>query len=272
MRYKKLHDGFEVPVLGLGTATYGSGGEAEVRAIQIALDLGYTHIDTAENYGGGGAEQLIGSAIKGRDRSRLFITSKVSQMHLQYEQVLHAIEGSLRRLDTDYLDLYLIHWPNPAVPLEETFRALNRLVEEGKTRYIGVSNFNVEQMERSFRLTSSILATNQVHYSLFYRDPEENGVLRYCQEHDVLLTAYTPVEHGRVGESERVSNLAAAKDATTAQIALAWLIAKPSVITIPQSKNEAHLRENLGALAVQLDDEDMNLLDTLVRRPAVQRR
>ncbi|MHB0875028.1 MAG: aldo/keto reductase [Anaerolineae bacterium] len=271
MRYKNLHDGRALPVLGLGSAGYGTDARREADAIRSALDMGYTHIDTAEVYGDGVAEETIGKAIAGHDRDELFLTSKVSQSHLRYRSVLDAIEGSLRRLGTGYLDLYLIHWPNEAVPLEETFRALNELVAAGKTRYVGVSNFSVSQMERSLRLTSSVLATNQVHYSLFHRQPDENGVLEYCREHDMLLTAYTPVEHGRVTRSDSINAMARHKGATPAQIAIAWLIAKPGVITIPQSKVADHLRENLGALDVELSDEEMRTLDDLAGRHALAR-
>lgn len=263
MQYRQLHDGRPVPVMGLGTATYGTDPAREAQAIRAALDLGYTHIDTAERYGGGRAEQVIGEAIKGHDRSRLFLTSKVAPDNLHYQGVLHALEGTLNRLQTDYLDLYLIHWPNPSIPLEETFRALNELVSQGKVRYIGVSNFSQSQMEEAFRLTDSILATNQVHYSLTHREPEQNGVLQFCQSHDVLLTAYTPIERGRVTESQTLANIARAKGCTPVQLALAWLISKDHVITIPQSKDRKHLEENLEALEVELTAEEMDQLDRL---------
>lgn len=263
MRFKQLHDGRPVPVLGLGTSAYGRDFDRELEAIRAALDLGYTHIDTAETYGGGEAERVIGEAIRGYDRSKLFITTKVAREHLRYEDVMRAIEGSLRRLQTDYVDMYLIHWPNLSIPLEETFRALNELVSQGKVRYPGVSNFSREQMDEAFRLTDSILATNQVRYSLDYREPETNGVLEYCQSHDVLLTAYTPIEHGRLSNSPRLAELARDKGCTPVQLALAWLITKDHVITIPQSKERAHLEENLGALDVELVGDDMARLDRL---------
>lgn len=207
MRYSQLHDGALVPVFGLGTGDYGhdpSRVYQELRSLRSALEMGYTLIDTAEAYGDGRSEELIGQAIDGLDRSKLFITTKVRETHLHYRDVMKAIEGSLRRLHTGYVDLYLIHAPNPAVPLEETFEALNDLVENGKTRYIGVSNFSREQMMQAYRLTKSILATNQVEYSLFSRDPEENGVLDFCQQNDVILTAYSPLEDGGLFSREPI--------------------------------------------------------------------
>ncbi|MHB1294626.1 MAG: aldo/keto reductase [Anaerolineae bacterium] len=271
MRYKALHDGRRVPVLGLGTAGYGAGHgsmDSEVRAIQAALDMGYTHVDTAEVYGSGQSETIIGKAMMGRDRSKLFITTKVSDAHLRYDQVIKAIDGSLKRLSTEYVDLYLIHAPDPKVPLRETFDALNELVEIGKVRYIGVSNFTPAQMDEAFRLTKSLLATNQVRYSLLYREPEANGVLEYCQTHDVLLTAYTPIEKGRMADDTAIRAIANQHSVTPTQLALAWLIHKDHVITIPKAADEEHMRENLDALDIELASADMQTLDNLVQQPA----
>ncbi|MHB0857137.1 MAG: aldo/keto reductase [Anaerolineae bacterium] len=270
MRFKELHDGRRIPVLGLGTAGFGAGHasfDREVRAIQAALDMGYTHLDTAEVYGSGQSEKIIGKAIEGYDRSGLFITTKVSDAHLRYDQVMKAIDGSLKRLNAGYVDLYLIHGPDPKVPLQETFDALNELVEIGKVRYIGVSNFDQAQMAESFRLTKSLLATNQVRYSLLYREPENNRVLEYCQTHDILLTAYTPIEKGRMDANTSVQAIATQYSATPAQLALAWLIHKDHVITIPKAANEEHMRENLGALDLDLASADMQTLDRLMHQP-----
>ncbi len=263
MRYRNLHDGRPVPILGLGTASFGRDRNREFNAVRAALDLGYTHIDTAEGYGSGEAERVIGEAIKGHDRSKLFITTKVAPEHLGAADVPRSLEGSLSRLQTDYVDLYLIHWPSATIPLEETFGALNELVSRGQVRYLGVSNFSVAQMEESFRLTDSILAANQVRYSLLHREPERNGVLEYCQGHDVLLTAYTPIEKGRLSASSELAGMAGDKGCTPVQLALAWLLSQEQVITIPESKNRSHLEENLGALEVELSAEEKGELDRL---------
>jgi len=263
---KKLHDGTPVPVLGLGTAGYGSafGGERrQVDALRAALRMGYRHIDTAEIYGGGRSEELIGEAIQGMPREELFITTKVRRGHLRHDDVLAAMDGSLSRLRCDYVDLYLIHAPEPSVPLRETMDAMNELVEQGKTRYIGISNFDVEQSDEAFRLAHSLIATNQVHYNVVVREPEQNGVLRWCQEHDVLLTAYSPLEKGRVTMDATVARMAGDLGVTPAQLALAWLMAKEQVITIVQSDSEEHLREDLGAIDVSIPEEMMFELDNL---------
>jgi diketogulonate reductase-like aldo/keto reductase len=263
MRHKELHDGRKVPVFGLGTGGFGSHPDKDLRALKAALDMGYTHIDTAEVYGDGESEKLIGRALQGVDREAVWLTSKVAKHHLRKKQVMQAIEGSLSRLGTDHLDLYLIHAPDPEVPLEETFEAMNELVSQGKTRYIGVSNFDRDQTDQAFKLTDSLLATNQVHYNLLVREPENNGVLEYCQEHDVLLTAYSPLENGDVTDSEMIINMAEDKGCTPAQLALAWLINKPTVITIAQSNDEEHLKENLGCLDVELSAGELRALDNL---------
>lgn len=263
---KSLHDGAPVPVLGLGTAGYGSayGGERrQVEALKAALRMGYRHIDTAEIYSGGRSEELIGDAIQGTPREELFITTKVHRGHLRRDDVLAAMEGSLSRLRCDYVDLYLIHAPEPSVPLEETMDAMNELVEQGKTRYIGISNFDVAQSDEAVRLTRSLIATNQVHYNLLVREPERNGVLAWCQDHDVLLTAYSPLEKGRVTEDDTLVRLAGDLGVTPAQLALAWLIKKDHVITIVQSDDEEHLREDLGALDVDIPEDVMVELDNL---------
>ena len=265
MPVKPLHDGAPVPVLGLGTAGYGSSmdGERQLEALESALRMGYRHIDTAEIYSGGRSETLIGEAIQGMPREELFITTKLHRAHLRYDDVLTATEGSLSRLRCDYVDLYLIHAPEPSIPLAETMDAMNELVERGKTRYIGVSNFDVEQASEAFRLTRSLIATNQVHYSLLVREPEQNGVLAWCQQHDVLLTAYTPLEKGQVTRDETVRRLAGDLAVTPAQLALAWLIAKDHVITIVQSDDEKHLREDIEAVEVGVPEDVMTELDKL---------
>ncbi|HHX45560.1 MAG TPA: aldo/keto reductase [Chloroflexi bacterium] len=263
---KTLHDGAPVPVLGLGTAGYGSAFGGEYRqgdALRAALQMGYRHIDTAEIYGGGRSEELVGAAIRGMPREELFIATKVHRAHLRHDDVLRAIDGSLSRLQCDYVDLYLIHAPEPAIPLRETMDAMNELVERGKIRYIGISNFGVDQADEALSLTRSLIATNQVHYNLLVREPERNGVLRWCQEHDVLLTAYSPLEKGRVPRDDTVIRLAGDLGVTPAQLALAWLIKKDHVITIVQSDNVEHLEENLGALDVDIPEDMVAELENL---------
>jgi diketogulonate reductase-like aldo/keto reductase len=270
MRYRNLPDGSQIPVIGLGTWRMGGGTEPDptedasvLNAIHAALEMGYTHIDTAEMYAGGHTEELIGQVIRDYERQSLFITSKVWHTNLSYPAVLRACENSLRRLDTDYLDLYLIHWPNSAVPLEETFKGLNELVETGKVRNLGVSNFDLDLLEQARQLSAIPLVTDQVPYSVLNRTNAQNGILAYCQQYGMILTAYKPVEKGRVHELAALNALAIKVGATPVQIALSWLINQPNVITIPKSLNAAHLRENLAALKLGLGEDELAILDNL---------
>ena len=270
MIFETLYNGDQIPVLGLGTWRIGGGttadysqDERDLAGIQAAMEAGYTHIDTAESYSGGHAEELVREGIRGVDREKLFITSKVWSSNLRYRDTLDALEGSLRRLDLSYLDMYLIHWPNPGVPLEETFKALNELVEQGKVRHLGVSNFDVAQLKQAKALSNTPLATNQVHYSLLNREPEGNGILRFCQENDILLTAYRPLEKGEAVRHSVVRKIAYEHGVTPAQVALKWLIDKPKVIAIPKAVNKEHIEDNIGAIGIELTAEDVARLDRL---------
>jgi diketogulonate reductase-like aldo/keto reductase len=229
--------------------------------IRIAIELGYTHIDTAEMYGGGHTEELVGQVIRDFRRQDLFIVSKVWHVTMRYQDTLQALEGSLKRLGTDYLDLYLIHRPNKDVPLGETFRALNELVKQGKVRHLGVSNFNLEQLERARSYSETPLITNQVPYNLHNRQYVKNGVLEYCQANDILLTAYSPIERGHLVNDPTIRNIAEKWGATPAQVALQWLIRQPKVIALPMSTRKDHLQENLGALDLELSDQDFDALN-----------
>jgi len=224
--------------------------------------MGYTHFDTAETYASGHGEELLGRAIRESrlDRQRLFITSKVSPSHLRYRDVLNSCESSLRRLGTAYVDLYLIHWPGARMRLEETFQALNQLVQEGKVNHLGVSNFDLKLLQESQRLSESPILTDQVPYSVQDRSYAGNGVLKYCQDHEILLTAYSPLEQGSLRVGKAVASLAKARSATTSQIALAWLCNQSRVITIPMSSDREHQRENLEAADLSLTPAEMELL------------
>ncbi|UCH61001.1 MAG: aldo/keto reductase [Anaerolineales bacterium] len=270
MEVKKLFTGEEIPVLGLGTWRIGGGMAADyskdkimVEIIQQAIRLGYTHIDTAEMYGGGHTEKLLGRALQHFNRQDLFLTTKVWHSNLHYQGVLNAVEGSLKRLHTDYVDMVLIHWPSTSFPLDESLQALNELVDLGKVRYLGVSNFDLELLEQAQKYSSTQLATNQVHYNLYYRKIVRDGVLDFCQKNKILLTAYTPLERGTIINNPQVKQIATSHSATPAQVALAWLIRQPNVITIPMSANITHLQQNLGALGLELNSDDLQQLDGL---------
>ena len=270
MKYETLPDGQQIPKLGFGTWNIGGGMRADhtqderaVAAIRSAIEMGYTLIDTAEMYAEGHTEVLVRQAIEesGTAREKLFLTTKVWHTNLQEKAVVQSCEDSLRRLGTDYIDLYLIHWPNKRVPLENTFSGLNQLVDAEKIRYLGVSNFKLDLLKEAELVSNSSILTNQVPYSLHNRSFADNGMLAYCQENDIVLTAYTPIEKGRVSGDSTLRKIASKHGAAPIQIALAWLIQQPRVAAIPMSMNPAHISENLKALDYSLDLDDITQLD-----------
>lgn len=267
---KKLKNGFEMPVFGLGTWQMGgrethnlqNDDKKDIVAIQEAIKLGVTHIDTAENYADGYAETLIGLAINGLERSKLFIVSKISPQNLKYEDVLVSCIASLKRLQINYLDLYLIHSPNSEVPIDETLKAFDKLVAEGLVKNIGVSNFRTERLKEAQNVTRNKIVVNQVYYNLVIREPEHEGLLTYCQQNDVFLEAYRPLEKG-VMLSQTVSildDIAKKYGKTPAQVAINWLVSHKNVITLSKTSTIDHLKENLGAIDWQMDKEDVEKL------------
>ena len=269
MEFKEFAAGARIPVLGLGT--WGVGGmqtadpsrdDEEVEALRLGIDLGVTHIDTAEYYAAGHSEEIVGRAIEPYDRGDLFITTKVWHNHLHYDDLVASMKASLERMALDYVDLYLIHWPNPRVPLEETMRALEHCVDEGYTRYIGVSNFPAPLLaEAQTHLRERRLIADQVEYSLEAQKPRTE-LLPHCQEHGIALVAYTPLAKGRLAKAgnETLDELAEKYGKTRAQVSLNWLINQENVLAIPKASNIAHLRDNIGALGWRLSDEDEDKL------------
>jgi diketogulonate reductase-like aldo/keto reductase len=232
-------------------------------ALRSALDIGYTLFDTAEVYALGHSEELVGRAIResGISREKLFLTTKVSPEHLHFEDVLTACENSLRRLAVDLIDLYLIHWPSREIKLAETFRALNKLVRDGKVKHLGVSNFNLKQLKESQSLSETPILTNQVSYSLPDRTYAENTVLAYCQANDILLTAYSPVKRRFIKGNKGLKSIARERGVSAEQIALAWLVRQPRVIAIPMSANPKHQAENFSAAEIILTPEEIDAFE-----------
>jgi diketogulonate reductase-like aldo/keto reductase len=280
MELKELgNTGVMVPEIGLGTWKYSGGTEPLRRGISLGAFL----IDTAEMYR---TEDAVGRAVKGI-RDQIFIATKVLGSHLRHDQVMRAAEGSLRLLDTNYIDLYQIHWPNSSVPIRETMRAMEELVDSGVVKYIGVSNFSVKELEEARSvMTRYPIVSNQVHYSLKRRGIERD-VLPYCQQNQITVIAYTPLANGslaveaaahpregrrglretaerllgRKRESQALQVVAAAVNKTPAQVALNWCIFHPNVIAIPKSNSVARTEENCGASGWRLSKEQLRYLN-----------
>ena len=269
MDFKKIAEGVEIPALGLGTYRMGEGrvagtsdDEGDVEAIRLGIELGLTHIDTAERYASGHSEEVVADAIEPFERRDLFITTKVWHDHLEHDDLIASMEASLKRLRLDYVDLYLVHWPNPEVPLEETMGALEYCAEEGYTRLIGVSNFSAELIsEAQSHLKEHALVADQVHYSLVEQEPNAE-LLPYCQGNDIILVAYTPLARGKLTRPGNpvLDELAEKYGKTQAQVSLNWLISQENVVAIPKASNPVHIRDNLGAVGWKLSEEDRHRL------------
>jgi len=259
-----------MPVFGFGTWRMGGNhtrnplknDHRQITAIRQAIDHGITHIDTAQMYAQGHAEELVGQAIKEFNRKKLFIVSKVWPDHLRFEDVLKSAALSLKRLKTDYLDLYLIHMPNPAIPISQTMKAFDKLKSDGFIKNIGVSNFSVRSFKAAQKVTENKIVVNQVHYNLIYREPEKSGLLEFCQKNDVLLVAWRPVEKGILADYgiSVLDGISLKYKKSPAQIALNWLISQKNVVTLAKMENKKHLLENLGALKWQMEKNDIEKL------------
>lgn len=257
--------GEEVPVLGQGTWRMGEDPDkrrSEVSSLRTGLELGMTLIDTAEMYGDGGAEQVVGEAIAGR-RDDVFLVTKFYPQNATRERMRAACERSLKRLGTDRIDLYLLHWRG-GVPLRETLDGFEDLMEEGKVRYAGVSNFDVDDLEELARLKDGLrrIVTDQVLYNLVRRGAEFD-LVPWCRQRKRPLIAYSPLEEGLLSHKAHpaLSEVAARHDATAAQVALAWVMREGDVIAIPKASRATHVRENRGAADLRLTKRDLDALD-----------
>ena len=272
IRTLKLPSGEIVPVLGQGTWKMGEDRRRradEVAALKLGLDLGITLIDTAEMYASGGAEEVVAEAIDGR-RDEAFLVSKVLPSNASRAGVKRACESSLKRLATDRIDLYLLHWPG-SVPLSETVEAFEALKTEGKIRHWGVSNFDTDEMEDLAGLPNGgNVQTNQVLYNLSRRGPEFD-LAPWCVKRGIPLMAYSPVEQGALARNARLEAVAARHNATAAQVALAWAMAQEGVIAIPKASRQEHVRQNAAALDIKLTPEDLADLDRAFPPPTRKR-
>jgi diketogulonate reductase-like aldo/keto reductase len=219
-----------------------------------------TLIDTAEMYADGGAERLVGEALAGR-RDEAFIVTKVLPGNVERHRTIESCEASLRRLNTDRIDLYLLHWREPVTPLEEMLTAFERLVESGKIRYWGISNFDVMDLDELAALPeAATFQTDQVLYNLARRGIEYD-LLPWCRAHNLPVMAYSPIEQGRLLKRHVLSRIALRHEATSPQVALAWVLRHPNVIAIPKASHIAHVKDNHGALDLRLSVEDLAELD-----------
>lgn len=263
--------GVSLPVIGQGTWLIEEDGARGIEALRLGLDLGMTHVDTAEMYGNGKAEELVARAIAGR-RDEVFLVSKVLPSNASYDGTLRACEASLARLGVDRLDLYLLHWPGRR-PIGETMRAFEKLVAEGMTRYVGVSNFDVEELAEAERaLPNERLACNQVLYHLGDRGIERR-LIPYCAERGIAVVGYSPFGHRGRFPSPRtpggrvLEEIARRHGRTPRQVALRFLT-RADVFTIPKSGNPEHVRENAGGTGWELAPEDLDALDRAFPAPA----
>lgn len=251
-----------LPVLGLGTWQYRAG----VEPLRAGIALGAVFIDTAESYG---SEEIVGEAIRGI-RKGIFLATKVSPRHFRHSDVIKAAEDSLRRLKTEYIDLYQLHWPNYTIPIVETLGALESLIDQGKVRFMGVSNFMLRDLKKARGATTKHqIVSNQVRFNLIDRTIE-GGLLRYCQESGITIIAHSPLATGlqtiQAMDPEGVlDTLAKAKSRTVAQIALNWCLANKGIVTIPKASSVEHVRENCAAADFALSPKELQLLSCKIR-------
>jgi len=258
----RTRTGALIPNLGLGTWRMGESVAArreEIAALRLGLDLGLDLIDTAEMYADGGAETVVAEAIAGR-RDEVFVVSKVLPHNASYAGTLAACERSLKRLRVERIDLYLLHWPGTH-PLEETLRAFTELALQGKIVHHGVSNFDLDELERAERLPGGArVCANQVLYNLERRGIERR-LIPWCGSRNVAIMAYSPLEQGRMRPHEALRRVAARHDASPAQVALAWTLRHDNVIAIPKAVRPAHVRDNAKAANIVFTDEDLADID-----------
>jgi diketogulonate reductase-like aldo/keto reductase len=261
--------GEKIPVIGQGTwglSRWKSAGYYHQwrKVLHQGISLGMTHIDTAEVYGTGKAERIVGEVVREYPRDELFITSKLFPFHVFHNNMKKAAHKSLERLHLDHLDLYLVHWPNPVISIEKHMRALEELVEEGKTRFIGVSNYSVNQVETAMHaLKKTELVTNQVKANVTAQKHLKD--LPFYRKEKITLTAYSPLGHRGLTsitdeQREKLTPLAGKYNATIQQIALSWLVSMEGVITIPKTVSIDHVKANARAAEIVLLPEEIRML------------
>lgn len=267
-----LPGGTRVPALGIGTWMMGERPAArkeETESVRLGIELGLTLVDTAEMYGEGACETFLGDALAGL-RDKVFLVSKVYPHNASRAGVVAACERSLKRLKTEHLDLYLLHWRG-GVPLAETIIGFEHLKSQGKIRHWGVSNFDTDDMNELYETPGGEgCAVNQVLYNLTRRGPEYD-LLPWLEEQEIPLMAYSPIEQGRIKTSGVLAQIAAKHGAKPFQVALAWVLRNPNNIVIPKASHPEHMRENAGARDIKLDNDDLAALDAAFPPPSRKR-
>ena len=256
MNYKQLGNSkVKISEIGQGTWQYRGG----VEPLRVGISLGATHVDTAEMYG---TEETVGEAIKD-EREKVFLATKVSPSHIHHDDLIKAAEASLRRLDTKVLDLYMIHWPNPRIPIKESMTAMEELVKQGKIKHIGVSNFSVKELKDAQQaLYREKIVSNQVEYNLQNREIEDE-LVPYCKKEKITIVAYSPLSRGNFTSDENgvLDRIAQKYDKTIAQVTLNFLTREEHVVAIPKANRSEHVKENCGASGWRLSSEDIREID-----------
>ena len=285
---KTLKNGFSLPVLGLGTWKMGGDREynpdnddaRDIAALTMAMESGFTHIDTAESYAGGHAEKLIGQAIKGHNRNQLILASKVWPINMGRDNLVKSLEASLARLQTDYLDVYYLHETNFDIPFKETAAGLNDAYKRGLIKHIAVANFLPQTFDRMQSFLDMPIVANQVHYNLMFREPAAHGMLEHALKHDYLIVAWRPIRFSRRNSDAQdvwqkgvypiVDQTAEKYQKTNIQVAINWLISQPNIVTLAKSSNPVHLREIIGSIDWALAPDDIkDLIDNFPEQKTV---
>lgn len=272
MIYKNIGDA-KVPAIAQGTTKIGNRGMVDsikvkerINVIRYGIDLGLNFIDTAELYGGGFSEEIVGKTIEGI-RDKVFLSSKFNPIVGRH--ISESLDNSLKRLKTDYIDLYQIHWPNPTVPIGEVMQPLSKLVDDGKIRYVGVSNFSLEEFKMAQSFFDKKIVSNQLEYNLLDRSVE-NDFLSYCINNDIALIAYSPLNQGRMFFDDKqrliLEEIARKYDKTIAQIVLRWLVGHDNVIAVVKTGNMVRMKENASSIEFELEKDDITRINELSKR------
>lgn len=259
MKHVEVQDE-RIPALGLGT--WQLTGEECVKSVREALDTGYRHIDTAQAYDN---EAEVGQAIQESNVSRddIWLTTKIWRSNFQPDRVISSFHESLEKLQTEYVDLLLIHWPHESVPVEDTLEAMASLVDDGKVKNIGVSNFTTPLLQKAIQESEKPLLTDQVEYHPFLN---QDALLEKCRENDIMLTAYSPLARGEVVENETLGEIGERYSKTAAQVALRWLIQQENVAAIPKASSRDHLEQNFEIFDFKLSKDEMNRIHEMTSR------